>query len=281
MITFQRSMFATLLFVVSIFTGPARAQAPEVVPAAPATAPPADTAYTVGPGDTVNVQVYGEPGLSGAFPVDASGGLDFPLIGRVQVGGLAPPAVTELLRARLTEGYLRNPNLTVSVSSFRSQPVQVLGAVAKPGLYYLRGPTTVMAILSEAGGVSTTGVGEVRITHHGEQSASVVVPYDQLLTAGTDTVTLRGGDIVFVPQSMVTVMGSVAKPGEVPFREGLTVTQAIAGTGGALPVAALGGVYVLRGEERIRVNLRRVLSGKSPDVTLRAGDKLFVPESAI
>lgn len=264
-----RSLLSILLAILAL--SPAWAQAPAQESAA----------YAIGAGDTVNVQVYGEPSLTGAFPVDAAGGLDFPLIGRVQVAGLTPPQVTELLTSMLVEGYLRNPSVTVSVSTFRSQPVQVLGAVKSPGLYYLKGPTTVMAILSEAGGVSQTGVGEVRITHKGEENKTIVLPYDQLLNHSEEQLTLRGGDIVFVPQSMVTVMGSVAKAGEVPYRDGLTVTQAIAATGGALPVAALGGVYILRGDERIKVNVRRVLAGKASDVELQAGDRLYVPESAI
>lgn len=270
--------FVTAFFV--LLTGLAALALPALVGGRSAWAESPDAAYTIGPGDTVNVQVYGEPSLTGAFPVDATGGLDFPLLGRVQVGGLTPPEVTELLRGRLVEGYLRNPSVTVSVSTFRSQPVQVLGAVKSPGLYYLKGPTTVMAILSEAGGVSQTGVGEVRITHQGKENEVIVLPYDQLLNHSEAELTLRGGDIVFVPQSMVTVMGSVSKAGEVPYRDGLTVTQAIAATGGALPVAALAQVYILRGDSRVKVNVRQILAGKQSDVPLQAGDRLYVPESA-
>ena len=276
MITFGATMLRALLLCLLclVLTLPARAEPP---------GPPVEVGgdYKIGAGDTVSVQVYGEPSLSGQFPVDACGGLDFPLLGRVLVGGLAPPEVMIMLRTQLMAGYLVNPSVTVSVSGFRSQPVQVLGAVAKPGLYYLHGPTTVMAILSEAGGVAQSGVNEVRITHQGEEQAPVVLPYNELLSRSADELSVRGGDIVFVPQSLVTVIGSVAKPGEVAYRNGLTVTQCIANTGGALATAALGQVYVLRGDKRIRVNLRRVFSGQAADVLLEAGDKLYVPESAI
>ncbi|MDP2307727.1 MAG: polysaccharide biosynthesis/export family protein [Pseudomonadota bacterium] len=247
---------------------------------------PAETGgqYRIGAGDTVLIQVYGEPGLSGPFPLDDGGELDFPLLGTVAAKGLTAADVASLLRARLAEGYIVNPNVTVSVSGYRSQPVQVLGAVAKPGLYFLRGPTTVLQILSEAGGVSREGVNEVRITHAGQDDQVTVLPYDQLLTQGASDSARMGalsaGDIVFVPQVRVSVMGQVAEPGEIAFRDGLTLSQSIAAAGGALPAAALGRIYILRGDERIRMDLRKILSGRAVDVAVQPGDRVFVGESA-
>lgn len=241
----------------------------------------ASAQYEVGPGDGLQVQVYGEAGLTGQFPVDPSGVLDFPLLGRVPVDGLTTGEIATSLRERLAAGFLVSPNVTVAVAAYRSQPVQVLGAVAKPGLYFLRGPTTVMQILSEAGGVHVDGVNEVRVTKGGREDQLTVLPYDRLLAQGGAEQMLAGGDIVFVPQSLVSVMGSVGKPGEIAFREGLTVSNCIAAAGGALPTANLGRLYILRGEKRIKVNLRKVLSGRAEDIVLMPGDRLFVPESAV
>jgi polysaccharide export outer membrane protein len=252
---------------------------PVPAPAAPPAA--ASSEYQVGAGDILRIEVYGEASLSGSFPVATDGGLDFPLLGRVSVGGLSPADVAAFLRLRLMAGYINSPNVTVSVATFHSQPVQVLGAVGKPGLYYLRGPTSVMQILSEAGGAAQQGVNEIRITRGGEGGQVVVLPYEQLLTGGTSDLALGTGDIVFVPQSLVTVIGKVGKPGEVAFRDGMTVANAIAGAGGAESTANLGRVYILRGDQRIEVNLRKVLAGKTPDVALQPGDRVYVPESAI
>lgn len=244
------------------------------------TPPVRDAMYQVGPGDTLAVQVYGEAALSGNFPVSSAGELDFPLLGLVDVNGLTAADVSAVLRSRLMPGFLINPNVTVSVSTYASQPVQVLGAVAKPGVYFLHGPTTVLQVLSVAGGVSRDGVNEVRVTHGGENGEAVVFPYETLLTQGADAIALSAGDVVFVPLSLVSVMGSVGKPGEIAFREGLTVSRCIAAAGGALPTANLGRVFVLRGDDRTRVNVRRVLAGKEPDLELRAGDRVIVHESA-
>lgn len=262
---------------------PAREAEPSGEPPAPARLVPPPvlpTAYLIGAEDVLQVTVYGEPSLSGQMPVDATGAIDVPLIGRVAVTGRNAVAVGVEISERLRAGYITNPNVTVSVASYRSQPVQVLGAVAKPGVYFLRGPTTLMQLLSEAGGVATAGVNEVRVSRGDKSDTVAVIAYEQLLRGGAADRPLSGGDIVFVPQSLVSVMGQVGKPGEVSFRDGLTVSQCVAAAGGALPTAALGNLYILRGDKRLRVNLRRILAGTADDLVLQAGDRLYVPESA-
>jgi polysaccharide export outer membrane protein len=189
-------------------------------------------------------------------------------------------AVREPSAAYLVVGLLVNPVVTVSVATFRSQPVQVLGAVAKPGVYYLRGPTTVMQILGEAGGAANAGVDEVRLTRGGRPDEVVAIPYEELLRQGGTPTLLGSGDIVFVPQVLVLVSGLVEKPGEIPFREGMTLTPVITAAGGAAPRAALSAVVILRGDERLRANVRRILAGKDPDVVLRAGDRVHARQSA-
>lgn len=238
----------------------------------------AEDVYRTGAGDSLAVTVYGEPSLTGQFQVDAAGQVDFPLLGRVPVVGLTPEEVATALTTRLRAGFINDPNVTVAVGAYRSQPVSVLGAVAKPGVYFLRGPTTVLQILSEAGGVNPSGVNEVRLSQGEGEGTSL--PYDALLS-GAITPALRAGDVVFVPASMVSVMGEVQKAGDIAFREGLTVSKAIAAAGGAASTASLGRVFILRGTERIRVNVRRILSGRAADVPLLPGDQVFVAESPV
>lgn len=235
--------------------------------------------YLIGAGDVLQIQVYGEPELSGTFPVNVAGELDYPLLGAVNVQGMRASDVVALLKGRLMPNYLVNPHVTVWLSAYNSQPVQVLGAVAKPGVYFLRGPTSVLQILSEAGGVSQN-VNEVRITHR-QDDAVQSVPYDQLLSQNIDNNILQSGDVIYVVQSLVSVMGEVHKPGEISYRTGLTVSDCIAAAGGALPTAALGQIYIVRGETRIRVNLRKILNGKSSDVAVMPGDRIFVQESSV
>jgi len=101
------------------------------------------------------------------FPADAThlrlarGGLDkqtaiLPLIGRVKAAGLTPTAFAGDLRTRLEKDYLVNPQVSVSVQEFRSQRVFVLGEVEKPGTYAMTGQTTLLDVLSQAGGPGKT-----------------------------------------------------------------------------------------------------------------------------
>ena len=239
----------------------------------------AEFLYRVGPGDVIAIQVYGEEDLSDEYSVSSTGELDFPLIGMFYVEGRTTAEVSAVLSRRLMQGYLKSPHVTVSVITYASQPVQVHGAVANPGMYFLQGPTTVLQILSLAGGASGEGLDEVRISRGGEDGETIIVNAEQLLVQGPGAVMLAAGDIVFVPQSLVSIMGHVGKPGEITFREGLTLSSALAAAGGALPTANLRKVHVLRGDIRIQVNLRKVLAGKQSDFVLVAGDRVIVKQS--
>lgn len=261
--------------LLALLFGAARAQEP--LPPGPGP----DAVYAVGPGDVLKVQVYGEDDLSRSVPVDDGGRVDFPFLGPVEVAGMSASQVAATLRTRLQQGFLVDPQINVWVESYGSQPVQVLGAVGKPGVYYIRGPTTLLELLGEAGGVDNQGVNEVRLTRGEGDGTVIVLPFDELVSRGIGNVPLNGGDVIFVPESLVYVSGQVGKPGSVAFREGLTVARAITEAGGAAGAANLGRVTLLRGEERIRVNVRKVLKGKEADVPVQAGDQIVVGESVL
>ena len=239
----------------------------------------ASDSYRVGSGDVVQVQVYGEADLSGSFPVDPAGSVVLPLVGSIPIQGLTADCIAVRLTEALADGYLRDPDVTVSLDGFRSQPVSVLGAVKSPGLYYLEGPTTVLQMLSKAGGVSSDGFDALRLTRAGNENDVVMIPYQPLLSEGRDNLILGAGDVLFVPDLTVTVLGSVKSPGDVPYKEGLTVSRCLAAAGGATDVANLGRVYIQRGDQRVRINVRRVLAGKDADMEVLSGDRIFVKES--
>lgn len=114
---------------------------------------PEATGYRIGPADKLRVTVLQVEDLS--FPeivVDASGKLQLPLLGSVQAAGLTPAELSADLQTRLGERYLRNPQVSVSVSEAASQKVIVDGAVAKPGVYLMRGRTTLLQAVAMAEG---------------------------------------------------------------------------------------------------------------------------------
>lgn len=241
---------------------------------------PSASDYVIGPGDVLQVDIVGES-FGGAFVVGTSGAVSLSYCGLVPVAGKTPYEAEQALRDCLADGYLVSPQVSVRVEEYRSQKVEVLGAVDKPGLYYLTSlDSTLRSVLGQAGGVlAEKSVGRVVVTHtSGERT---VVPVAELMGTAGD-LELARGDVINVDQGeLVWVGGEVAHPGSVSFIDGLTLTQALMKAGGPTPLARLRGAYLVRDEDRISVNVQRMLKGKDEDLVLAPGDRLVVPESAL
>lgn len=109
--------------------------------------------YQIGPADKLSVTVFQVEDLSfEEIFVDASGRLQLPLLGSVQAAGLTPAELSTELERRLGERYLRNPRVSVSVSEAASQKITVDGAVMKPGVYEMRGRTSLLQAVAMAEG---------------------------------------------------------------------------------------------------------------------------------
>lgn len=110
--------------------------------------------YRIGPLDTLEVAVFGAPDLSRPVQVDATGRITLPLIGQTMAAGLTTTELQRAIATRLGEKYLQNPEVTVAVREFASQRVTVDGAVTTPGVYPIRGKTTLMQAVALAKGAS-------------------------------------------------------------------------------------------------------------------------------
>jgi polysaccharide export outer membrane protein len=241
--------------------------------------PPGLNEYALGARDVVLITVFGEDSLSGRFVITDDATLRMPELGTVQVGGLSKDGLAALLEERLRDGYLRRPQVTVQVMEHRSQRVDVTGAVKTPGEYYLQGPTSLLQLLSRAGGIdSIKSIGEVRVRHaDGEE---LVVNYTDLASSATGDVALQAGDVILVPEGQqVFVGGEVKQPGALLFAEGLTVTQALTRVGGPSDFARLRGAYILRDGDRIVINLKRILDGRDSTIVMQPGDQLYLRKS--
>lgn len=249
------------------------------VPAAAANSAKADASavYRVGPGDMLAIRVVGEADLSGAFLVSPEGAVNLPMIGSVPVGGNTAQQFSSVLKGLLARDYLVDPQVDVKVEGFASRPVQVLGAVRRPGTYFLSGPTRLLEIISLAGGVlNDRSSAEVRISRD-DGAEPEIVDLDQLLSHGKGNVHLRAGDLVNVLEGKVVyVNGEVHHPGAVPWRGGITVSRALALAGGAKGTANLRHAYILREGETLPISLKAIFRAKAEDVVLRPGDQLLV-----
>ena len=116
--------------------------------------------YKVGPGDVLDIAVFEVEELSKLAPVGAGGRISLPMLGDVPVAGMTTREIETELERRYAVKYLNDPQLSVSVKEFRSQPVSVIGAVDKPGVYQLQGSRRLIEVLAMAGGFAPD-VGDV------------------------------------------------------------------------------------------------------------------------
>ena len=112
------------------------------------------TAATIGRGDVLDISVFQVPELSKTLEVRETGTINFPLLGEVAAAGKTPEELQRELTSKLAADYLQNPVVTVFVKESNSQRVTISGAIGKPGIYPIKGPTSVTEIVAEAGGLA-------------------------------------------------------------------------------------------------------------------------------
>ena len=249
--------------------------------------------YTIGPRDVLGITVWGQADLSRDYTVDPDGFAPFPLIGQIMAAGRSPKELAAHLTEVLGKDYLVNPQVIVTVKEYLSQKVQVLGAEDRPGAYYLSGPTTLLDLLSKAGGfASTAGKQVLVIRNQGTSDSPGVVLRRSLekIQAGdpAENTRVQSQDIVIVSKAQAYsyfVFGEVRKPGAYPFDKETNILEGITVAGGFTDKAAPGRTRVIRstpqGQQVIEVDmndiLRRVREARG--VMLQESDVVVVPES--
>jgi polysaccharide biosynthesis/export protein len=180
------------------------------------TAPQAE--YMIGVGDKLSVRVFQVPDLSfDQLIVDTSGDIQMPLIGAVRATGQTAGQLSTLIADRLSAQYLRNPQVTVTVTEAASQKITIDGAVTKPGVYEMRGTTSLLqAVAMAEGPTSIADLTKVAVfrTINGQRSVAL---FDlQAIRQGrADDPTVLGDDVVVVDTSaMSSAMRSII--GAVP-----------------------------------------------------------------
>ena len=155
------------------------APAPASGGAAPATRPPATKDYRIGPEDLIEIQVFGVDQLTRTVRVNSRGNISLPLIGTVQVGGLTGSEAEAVIVTKLAESYLQDPQVSLFIKEYTSQRVVVEGAVNKPGVYPLRGSTSLLQTLAMAGGQgSLSEMTEVMLFRTDAQGKRETLVYD-------------------------------------------------------------------------------------------------------
>jgi polysaccharide biosynthesis/export protein len=265
--------------------------------------------YVLGPGDVVEVVVFGNPEVSRTVTVRPDGMISLPLVGEVEAAGLTPEQLREKITP-LIAAFVRQPRVTVIVREFRRIRVSVLGQVSHPGVFELSQGAAVLDALAAAAGLTPdAGLGEARIIRGSDPPT--IIDLEQLLLQGnlSFNLPLESGDTLFVlddSSARVYVLGQVTHPGVVPLRGALTALQALTISGGPTTRALLSNAQVIRrgspspvAPQTVPVNTTVVARQEGPpikvmpvdlakvildgdiarDILLRRGDILYVPEN--
>ena len=253
------------------------------------TAPANGSALVIGPGDDLEVTVYGAPDLSGHARVSADGNISMPLIGYVRIAGLSSSEAEGAIEAQLRQNNVVNdPQVSVYVKEYTSSGISVAGEVTKPGFYSAVGPHRLFDVLQAAGGPTDKAANKVIISHRGQKDATTLSISKNPAEMTASNVELQPGDTVVVPKAgIVYVLGEVTRPGGYVLNStgGITVLQVVAVAGGPTHVASAGKTRLLRrtenGFQEQQIDVTKLLRGKAHDVSVRDEDILFIPSSRI
>jgi polysaccharide biosynthesis/export protein len=268
--------------------------------------------YPLGPGDVVELRVFGEPQFDGSYDVDDEGRLVVPFVEQPidarcrNINQIRKQVVTELAK------FIRSPQVYMRVKEQHSRPAAVVyGAVKLPLRFEMHRRARLLELLSNSGGVTEQASGTIQITH---REAAVCPEPDELTEAksavqGIDASGLvpfsiykvadlklgkpeanpfiRPGDIVYVAEaSPVYIVGSVVSPQGVYLHEQLTLTTAIAMVGGIKKEAKTSEVHIHRlkpdgAREMLTADFRKIQRKQQPDITLQPFDVIEVPEKGL
>jgi len=239
---------------------------------------PAPESYIIGAQDQLSITVFEEPELTGKYRVDNDGYFSFPLLARVRAAGRTLAELQSELTSRLSDGYLRNPQVRVEVDQYKSQSVFVSGEVRAPGKIVMTGGSlTLLEALAQAGSPTTAASNVITVTRRADPTAPGAEPVTirvnrrdlEVGRSGQDVV-LRDGDIINIPPAQrFYIAGHVRSPGFYVLEPGMTVQQAIALSGGLTE----------RGSDR-GITATRLVSGKAVDVSVKLDD-LVLPNDTL
>jgi polysaccharide export outer membrane protein len=272
--------------------------------------------YVLGPDDGIAIR-----GIEGAdssnkadttILIGTNGNFTLPLVGRINAGGLTVEQLEEELDTRFKR-FIKDPQISVTVTDFRSQPVSVFGAVTSPGVVQLRGRRTLYEVLSMAGGPRENAGSILTVTRprqSGEiplpgatpdptgQFSSVELNVQEIIEARNPSVNIeiKPNDIISVSESssnMIYVVGDVNHAGAFTLggQRNVSILRALSLAGGLGKTAKADKARIIHensGEQKpgeaklkdVSVNIDQILSGKEKDIELGPEDVLVIPTSS-
>ena len=164
--------------------------------------------FLIGPGDILNITVFGEKDLPSTYLVDSTGAIVFPLVGDLRLAGLTQGKAGEELAARYSK-YQKDPQVTVLITETAQYTISVLGNVARPGKYRIRGLPNLLGAIAEAGGpLAHSSLNSTVLVRGETRSALLLGDYLSYTSSGLKPQPLLyPGDVIYVPPSPWPTIG--------------------------------------------------------------------------
>jgi len=253
--------------------------------------------YRLMPEDVIRIQVYDEQQILAVVPVGKDGNISAPFLGVIRAQGLT----TGELETALSKEYdrvlrIKNPKVSVTIERYREVRASITGMVNRPGTYPIRPTDDILTLLALGGNVilDRADLRRAKLQRAGSKES---IPLDlyAMLTFGdlSQNYVLQDGDVITIPEdkvNVVNVLGAVQQPFSFPFREGMTLVDAIAQARGEVQYRSSFSKILIYRENKgkpgtytiIKADLTRFFkkADASQNIKLQKGDIVYVPESS-
>ncbi|MCP3872996.1 MAG: polysaccharide export protein [Desulfobacteraceae bacterium] len=267
--------------------------------------------YRLGKEDvlTISILAGGEKQVETKMVVVGNGYVNVPFVGKIKAEGLTIDELEKAIIIPLERDYFVKPQVNLQIEEYNSLQFFISGAVKSPGKYELDFTPTIMDLVANAGGVlpgrgntayilrevEAREISATKIKEKIAKSEPIRVDLRKLLDEGdmSENIRLQSGDTVYIPPgaklnqsgNMIYVEGKIKNPKVFNYQPGLTALTVCIMAGGFDKFAAPNRAKIIRqtkdGQETIKLNLERVIAGEIPDLILKPGDRIHIPESWI
>ena len=233
--------------------------------------------------------------------------INVPFIGSLKAAGFTTQQLEDMVAKPLAKDYFVDPEVNIQIKEYHSLRYYISGAVKTPGLYEMSSESSLMEVIAKAGGVLPERGNVAYILREATDKMTdgnniedlmaknepIKVDLKKLLDMGdmSHNPMLVSGDVIYIPlektlnlaESKIYVEGEVKNPGVFDFQPGLTALNACIMAGGFDKYAAPNRTRIIRqdgdSQKIIKLDLNDVKEGNIPDIELKPGDRIHVPES--
>ncbi len=275
---------------------------------------PTDAGYRIGKDDLLVISILagGIKQVETQMVVGENGYVNVPFVGKIKAESLTMGELEKAIIGPLEQDYFVKPQVNLQIKEYHSLQFFISGAVRKPGKYELNFMPTIMDLIAKAGGVlpersnlayilkgvtaqeiDELEINDLDIKETLSKSEPIQVDLIKLLDEAdmSENVKLQSGDTIYIPlgsklnqtATKVSVQGKIKQPGVFDYEPGITALTVCIMAGGFDKFAAPNRAKIIRqtrdGQQTIKLNLEKVISGDRPDILLKPGDRIHIPES--